>query len=90
MNVGILNPSLCFESKGVSQGNILSPFLFNVYMNELDKFVTKLAKNISKGINYFNPEAKKEYNRLISEFSTQRIAYTVNKYGSVKAMESSS
>jgi len=56
-------------------------------MNELDKFVMKLAKDVSKEVNESNPEARKEYNRLISEFSTQRIAYTVSKYGSITDMK---
>ena len=33
-------------------------------------------------------QVKKEYNRLICEFSTQDIAYIVAKYGSVNAMKS--
>lgn len=32
---------------GISQGSVLSPFLFNVYMNELDKYIEKL-KSISR------------------------------------------
>ena len=57
-------------------------------MNELDKFVIKLATNVLKGVNKLTPEAIKEYNMLISEFSIRRMAYTVSQYGSVNAMKS--
>jgi retron-type reverse transcriptase len=88
INAGILDLSLCFENISVSRGNILSPLFFNIYMNELDKFVIKLATNISKGVRKPTPEAIKEYNKLIREFSVRRIAYTVSQYGSVNAMKS--
>lgn len=87
INAGILDLSLCFENRSVSQGSILLPLLFNIYMNEFDKFVNKLAVNVSKRVNKLHPEAIKEYNKLIREFSTRRIAYTVASYGSVNAMK---
>ena len=87
MNSGILDLSVCFDHISVSQGSILSPLFFNIYMNELDEFLTKLATNVSKGLNKLHPEAIKEYNKLIREFSTRRIAYTVSQYGSVNAMK---
>ena len=85
--MGILDLSLCFENINVSQGSILSPLLFNVYMNELDKFVNKLAIHVPKKVNKLHPEATKEYNKLIREFSTRRIVYIVSQYGSVNAMK---
>lgn len=88
INAGILDLSLCFGRTSVSQVNILSPFLFNIYMNELDKFVIKLATNVFKGANKLTPEAIKEHKKLIRVFSIRRIAYTVYKYGSVNAMKS--
>jgi retron-type reverse transcriptase len=88
MNAGIVDPSLVFEDKGVTQGSILSPFLFNVYMNELDRFVRALSKEVTKTPSLPNPQMRKEYNNLIAEFSTQRLGSTLAKYdGSVEAMK---
>lgn len=43
-NVGILDMKCNIEKKSVFQGSVLFPFLFNVYMNELDLFMEKLMK----------------------------------------------
>ena len=72
LRLSILKPSSCFDSIEVPQENILAPFFFNLYMNEFDKFVTKLKTNIFKGIDEFDLEANKEYNTLIDRFSIQR------------------
>jgi hypothetical protein len=34
------------DDLGVSQGSVLSPFLFNVYMTELDNFIESLKVKI--------------------------------------------
>lgn len=38
------------EKDGVSQGNILSPILCNIYLTKLDRFVEHLRKKYEKGI----------------------------------------
>lgn len=40
----ILELKHLFEGKGIAKGSILSPFLFNVYMHELDEKVISLQK----------------------------------------------
>lgn len=42
----ILSSDLVFEIKGTFQGSILSSFLFNLYLNEFDKFVRKLLNTL--------------------------------------------
>jgi hypothetical protein len=56
-------------------------------MNELDTFVIKLATNVFKGVNKLTPEATKEYNALIREFSIRRMAHTVSQYSSVNTIK---
>ena len=89
MNAGILDLDLFFESKGTPQGSILSPFLFNLYMNEFDQFVRKLAKELPQPENFTSEqalEAKREYKNIQNTFSSDRIAQTIKRYGSVERM----
>jgi len=89
MDVGIVNPDLFFETKGTSQGNILSPFLFNVYMNEFDKFMRQLSIELPQPEEFTNDqvlEATREYRNIERTFSSERIAQTIKRYGSVERM----
>jgi hypothetical protein len=97
MNAGIVDPSFISEVKGVppfalpfasakaKEGSVLSPFLFNVYMNEFDKFVKELSDEIAKkGLR--DPSAKRAYQNLVDEFSSRRVATALKRYGSVEGV----
>ncbi len=77
-----------FEHKGVAQGSIISPFLFNTYMHELDKYIVGLQtqaalthKEYVSGT-YGNPEAETNYRKIAQEFRMGNWAKCIQKYGS--------
>ena len=85
MKAGVIAPDLIFEEKGISQGSILSPFLFNVYMHEFDSFMQTLTKNNSNAVydNVKNIEAKREHNRILNRYKQSNIAERLREFGNI-------
>jgi len=81
-----------FENKGVAQGSILSPFLFNIYMHELDKKVIDLQKRTSdkqkshESATYGNLEAEQSYRKISRDFATDNLRRSLKKYGTKEAI----
>jgi retron-type reverse transcriptase len=70
---------------GVSQGSVLSPFLFNIYMTELDNFIEslKLKYNETSSESGRDPSVKSEYERFARKFRTKRgLSTTLAECGS--------
>ncbi len=93
LNAGIiLELKQIFEHKGVAQGSILSPFLFNVYMHELDKKVAYLQKLTSdqqkshESAIYGNQEAEQSYRKVSRDFATDNLRRSLKKYGTKEAV----
>jgi len=60
---------LTITELGVPQGGIVSPLFSNIYLHELDKFLTRLQRIIHKGK---RRRQSKEYHRLTSQISREK------------------
>jgi retron-type reverse transcriptase len=92
LNAGFVKENLTYyENAGVSQGSILSPFLFNIYMHSFDEFVEKLNKpnkesyKDTKNSQYGDQEARKAYKRLQYKYG-KGISHTLRKLGSKESL----
>jgi retron-type reverse transcriptase len=89
LDAGVIEDlQMIFEHKGVAQGSILSPFLFNVYMHELDNKIVSLQKATThthkshESATYGNKEAELAYRRLSRDFAIENLRRSLKKYGS--------
>jgi retron-type reverse transcriptase len=83
---------LVFEKKGIAKGSILSPFLFNIYMHELDEKVVSLQKLIyetnksHESVVYGNKEAEINYHKISRDFATDNSKRFLKKYRSKEVL----
>lgn len=89
-NSEILNDlKFIFEKKTMNQNSILSPLLFNIYMNKLDQFIHRLATDCKKITKHHIPEVPQKYNKMNTKFIKRNLHIAIKKYGSLKAMRKS-
>jgi hypothetical protein len=86
LKVEIVNlKSTSSDDLGVFQGSILSPFLFNVYMTELDSFIESLKLKYNKTDVACGQDSsiKNKYEQFARKFRTKRgLASTLAECGS--------
>jgi retron-type reverse transcriptase len=89
LDAGVIEDlQMIFEHIGVTQGSILSPFLFNVYMHELDNKIVSLQKATThthkshESATYGNKEAELAYRKLSRNFAIENLRRSIKKYGS--------
>jgi retron-type reverse transcriptase len=93
LNSGAINDlQHILKKRGVAQGSILSSFLFNIYMHELDEKVVSFQKLIyethksHESAVYGNIEAEMNYRMISRDFLTDNLKRSLKKYGSKEAL----
>lgn len=86
LNANLLNIDNCFENKNTNN-DALASLLFNIYLNEFDKFICQRSTNLSFLKKNINLKTTKNYNQFILQFSKNKIINTLSKYNSVKILE---
>jgi len=87
----ILELEHLFERKRVAPKSILSPFLFNVYLNAFDQKIINLQEKIMytnkfhESTTYENKKAEQAYRKLLRNFATYNLKKTLKKYNSKEA-----
>lgn len=80
LKVGIVNPKINSPNDlGISQGSVLSPSLFNVYMTEFDNFVESLQLKYNNENKKFSKDSfiKNKYEQFARKFRTKRGLATI-------------
>ena len=62
---------------GIAQRSLLSPFLFNIYFTELDKFVEKLKTKIFLFTEYKGQKKVLFYKKLLMNFVVCKKSFLV-------------
>lgn len=93
LNSGVIHDfQLIFEKKRIVQDTILSPFLFNIYMHELDEKMVSLQnltyethKSHESAV-YGNKEAEMNHRKISRDFAANNLKRSLKKYGSKEAL----
>lgn len=83
----IIDIYVVFDKKKITQKNILSPFLFNIYMNKFDFFIVNLIRKKSVSFlknDIYKFKNKQKSKKIKTEFNNVCIYTALKKYGSIK------